>query len=225
MSRDGILGRIRAARTASPPTERPTAHATSERIARPPRHPRPAFADLIGADREARLIRCLEDQGATVVSISSFSALPDAVVGLLASPPPAPRLVLAGDPRLGALHWPAGVAPEVWTAGQTLGDGFAALTHAEAAVAETGTIVLASSAASPASLAFLPEVHLVAVRRDTIFGAFEEAFAAIAGAAPGRLPRAINLVSGPSRTGDIGGRIVRGAHGPRRLGVILYDGT
>ena len=84
-----------------------------------------------------------------------------------------------------------------------LGDGTAALTHAWGAVAETGTLVMTSSAASPASLAFLPELHIVAVARDSIVGSFEEAFGRLGAS---RMPRAVNLVSSPSRTSDIGGR-------------------
>ena len=37
----------------------------------------------------------------------------------------------------------------------------------------------------------------------------------------GTMPRTLNLVTGASRTGDIGGRIVMGAHGPRRVAVFL----
>ena len=39
----------------------------------------------------------------------------------------------------------------------------------------------------------------------------------------GAMPRTVNLISGPSRTADIGGQLVMGAHGPRRLCVILVD--
>jgi L-lactate dehydrogenase complex protein LldG len=39
------------------------------------------------------------------------------------------------------------------------------------------------------------------------------------------MPRTLNLVSGPSRTADIGGRIVIGAHGPRRLMVVIVGGA
>jgi L-lactate dehydrogenase complex protein LldG len=39
----------------------------------------------------------------------------------------------------------------------------------------------------------------------------------------GGMPRAINFITGPSRTGDIEQRIELGAHGPRRLHIILVD--
>lgn len=223
MSRETILRRIRT--VLGPKREPVRSRAVAARLAAPPRHPRPAFAELTGPERETRLIQCLETQGATVISIPDLAALPAAVATLLTSPQGERErhpLFIADDSRLSALPWPTGAAPRRWTPGETLGDGYATLTHAEAAVAETGTLVLASSPASPASLAFLPEVHLVALARDTIAASFESAFARLVAAAPGRLPRAINLVSGPSRTGDIGGRIVKGAHGPRRLIVIVY---
>ena len=37
----------------------------------------------------------------------------------------------------------------------------------------------------------------------------------------GSLPRTVNLISGPSRTADIEQTIVRGAHGPKRLHVVI----
>jgi L-lactate dehydrogenase complex protein LldG len=99
----------------------------------------------------------------------------------------------------------------------------AALSHAEAGVAETGTLVLLSGSGNPTSLAFLSETHIVVIAEQTIVGCYEDAFDMVRsqlGGAP--LPRALNLVGGASRTGDIGGRIVMGAHGPRRLAVIIY---
>ena len=35
------------------------------------------------------------------------------------------------------------------------------------------------------------------------------------------MPRAVNLVSGPSRTGDIEQTIVLGAHGPFRVHIVV----
>ena len=37
------------------------------------------------------------------------------------------------------------------------------------------------------------------------------------------LPRTVNFITGPSRTGDIEQRIVLGAHGPRRLHILVVE--
>ncbi len=61
----------------------------------------------------------------------------------------------------------------------------------------------------------LPDTHVAVVRADRIVAGMEDAFALVRGER-GDMPRAINLISGPSRTGDIEQTIVLGAHGPRR---------
>ena len=55
---------------------------------------------------------------------------------------------------------------------------------------------------------------------DRIVSGIEEAFALIR-RERGRLPRAVNLISGPSRTGDIEQTIVLGAHGPFRVHILV----
>ena len=72
------------------------------------------------------------------------------------------------------------------------------------------------AADTPSATFLLPETHVAIVRAGQIVPAMEDAFARVR-AERGELPRAINLVSGPSRTGDIEQTIVLGAHGPRRL--------
>ncbi len=135
-----------------------------------------------------------------------------------------PLRVRAGaDPYLAALPWTDDA--RIWCSSRDRrrpSDG-AGLSRAIAGVAETGTLVLASGADNPVTLAFLPDTHLVVVARETIVGSYEDAMALVAARSSDRgvLPRTLNLVSGPSRTGDIGGKIVMGAHGPRRLAVIL----
>lgn len=221
MKRKAMMARIRTALEAKNDGTPAQSGGIAERLANPPQHPRPAFAKLEGQEREARLVRSLESQGADIIRVPDLAALPAAVEIFLSSIDPKPHLVLGEDEILAALPWP--VPPERWTPGQSLGDGYAAITRAFAAVAETGTLVLSSSAASPASLAFLPELHLVALARETIVSSFEDAFARLTSDfGTHRPPRAVNLISSPSRTSDIGGRSVRGAHGPRRLAVILY---
>jgi L-lactate dehydrogenase complex protein LldG len=125
------------------------------------------------------------------------------------------------DPTLAALPW-----REAWDIDRSIGsaepsDG-ASLSHAIAAAAETGTLVLASGPDNPTSLNFLPEAHAVLVTASDIVGCYEEAFDRLrATYGEGRLPRTVNLISGPSRTADIEQTIVRGAHGPKRLLVLI----
>ncbi|MEL6226223.1 MAG: LUD domain-containing protein, partial [Pseudomonadota bacterium] len=76
----------------------------------------------------------------------------------------------------------------------------------------------------PVTLNFLPETHIVVVDQNAIVGPYEEAFDRVRTRfGDGKMPRTVNMVSGPSRTGDIGGRIVMGAHGPRRMMVVIVE--
>ena len=223
MSQTTIFDRIRSALAVDTENDAARRNAVAARLAKPPAHPRPAFATLANAGRKARLLQCFAAQGTEAIEIEDLSALPEAVAALVRPFGHAAPLAVGDEDKFAGLSWPPAVAPKPWSPDQTLGDGTAALSHALAAVAETGTLVLASGAANPASLAFLPELHIVAVDRATVVAGFEDAFGRLAARfGPTRFPRAVNLISGPSRTGDIGGRIVKGAHGPRRLAVVLY---
>ena len=95
------------------------------------------------------------------------------------------------------------------------------LTPCLAAVAETGTLMLVSGAETPTTLNFLPDTHVVVVRAGQVVVSYEEGWDLIR--SRGAMPRTVNLVTGPSRTGDIEQRIQLGAHGPRRLHVVLVD--
>lgn len=90
------------------------------------------------------------------------------------------------------------------------------------AVAETGSLVLASGASTPASTHLLPETHVAIVAAARIVPTLEDAYALLRAEAGG-LPRALSTVSGPSRTGDIEQTIVLGAHGPYRVHVVIVD--
>ena len=127
------------------------------------------------------------------------------------------------DPYLAGLPWSA--VPQLErNAGRATPTDDVGLSHAVAAVSETGTLVLASGAANPVTVTFLPETHSVVVEGRSVVGAYEEAWTLVRERfGPGAMPRTVNMVSGPSRTGDIGGQLVMGAHGPRRLCVILVQ--
>ena len=90
------------------------------------------------------------------------------------------------------------------------------------AVAETGTLVLLSGPDNPTTINFLPETHIVVLRAHDIVGPYEAAWNALREIYGERsLPRTVNLISGPSRTADIEQTIIMGAHGPKRLHVVI----
>lgn len=96
------------------------------------------------------------------------------------------------------------------------------VTLAVAGVAETGTAVLASAPERPTLLAFLPETSIIVLPADWIDGAYEQAWDRIR-ALPGGVPRSVNLVTGPSRTADIAQQLELGAHGPKRLLILIVE--
>jgi len=102
------------------------------------------------------------------------------------------------------------------------------ITSCFCALAETGTLVLLSSAQTPASTHLLPATHIALVPASRIVATMEDAFALMrseCGGVDQMMPRAINMVSGPSRTGDIEQTIVIGAHGPFRVHIIVVAGA
>jgi L-lactate dehydrogenase complex protein LldG len=187
-------------------------------------HPRGTIPARARADREALIeltTTMLAAQGAEV----TCAVTPEDAVRVIAEDLREHALPLTlrmgADPVLAVLPWES--APEVERAfGRADGADCASLSRAVAAAAETGTLFLVSGADNPTSLAFLPEVHFILIRVGDIVGSYEEAFdrlRAIYG--EGALPRTVNLISGPSRTADIEQTIVRGAHGPKRLHVVV----
>ena len=95
----------------------------------------------------------------------------------------------------------------------------ATLSRAEFGMAETGTLVLASGPDNPVTLTFLGETHFVVLRERDLVGGFEDLWAGWR--RRGLDPRTINMVTGPSRSADIGQVLQLGAHGPIALHVFL----
>lgn len=189
--------------------------------------PPPLVPERAKAPREElrRLFRgFLEGQSATVIEVTGAAEVPAAVACFLRSTNLPLRVRVGDDAYLEALAWGAEPALER-RKGRAVGDDEIGLSHAAAAVAETGTLVLASGADNPVTLGFLPETNIVVVEDKDLVGSYEGAWAKIrARFGKQAMPRTVNFVSGPSRTADIGGQLVMGAHGPRRLCVILVRG-
>ncbi len=178
----------------------------------------PARGRLGEAERRALFRRQIEAASASCAMVSDSNAVPEAIADYLRRHNLPMRLRLAPD--LADLPWSRQPLLEVEIGGSD-GAQPIGVTGALAGIAETGTLILASSPKSPASLAFLPETHIAILNADRIYGAYEEALALIPRDAEGRLPRSVNFITGPSRSADIGKTLLMGAHGPKRLHVIL----
>ena len=79
-----------------------------------------------------------------------------------------------------------------------------------------------SGADTPTATALLPDTHIAVVSAARVVSGMEEAFALVR-RERATMPRAVNMISGPSRTGDIEQTIVLGAHGPYRVHILLVD--
>jgi L-lactate dehydrogenase complex protein LldG len=195
------------------------------RLSGPVPGPIPARA-RIGAERLPILFRDMAERAkASVAKISGIDALPAAIEDYLAAEGLGRALCVAGDPEL------EGVAGEV-SRGLSIRRGRpdpadkVGLTSAFAGIAETGSLMLVSSAAHPVTLDLLVETLVVVLREDRIVGCYEEGFSMLRralGAKP--WPRTVMLVTGPSRSADIEQKIQYGAHGPRRLHVLLVGSS
>jgi L-lactate dehydrogenase complex protein LldG len=181
-------------------------------------HPRGTLPKVEG-DLVARFRARAEAMQTTTDEVAAEAEVPTAVARYLKDG----RLPLAGCvwPQLAHLDWKAaGLALEPRAAN---GNDAIGVTGAFAGVAETGTLALASGPDTPATASILPETHVAVVNADRIVAHMEDAFA-LAREAFGQLPRAINFVSGPSRTADIDQTIVLGAHGPSRVHIVVVRG-
>ena len=218
-SRDAVLARVRAALGRKGPDDvaRAAAHAY---IAARHRGPRPA---LPGGLAERFLTRAT-DMASTVERVAAFDAV-TAAVGRYVAALDGISADNSQDPRAGVC-WPefatlgwrdAGLAIE---SRPTVGHDAIGITGCFCAIAETGTLVFTTGASTPTATMLLPDTHVCVVRADRVVSGMEEAFARVR-SEYSAMPRAVNFVSGPSRTGDIEQTIVLGAHGPFRVHILV----
>lgn len=93
-----------------------------------------------------------------------------------------------------------------------------AISNATHLIAETGTLVMASSPSNPRSLSLLPPVHIVVAERSQLLPDLFDLFDLFS---PTQMPACVSLITGPSKTGDIELKLVTGVHGPGELHVLL----
>lgn len=217
-ARDRILNRLKGRLAVEGAGDRKAAVSAwlAAPLAAAPR-PRPTQSRSEGAARVAQFIAKAEAADATATRISSLEDLPAALANELRQRNLGQSIRMGSDPGLAALDW-SGLET---TTGPGRIEEPATLSVAPYAAAETGTLALCSGPDNPVTLTFLAETHFAVVRASDIQPGFEELFAAHR--ASGRDPRTLNLVTGPSRSADIGQKLQLGAHGPVALHIFVIE--
>ena len=153
----------------------------------------------------------LSAQYADVRMLDSMADVPTAIADILRGRNMAARVHIPPDSELASL-----ALPNVEVRREPPGAFDAAVTRAPFAIAETGTLVYPSGGGAPASWHFRPVLEIAILRSGDIVAELEDVLAKF-----GTLPSTLNLVSGPSRTGDIEQTMELGAHGPKALAVLV----
>ena len=211
-SREDILGRVRAHLGRTDGSAASGRNALDAYLIARPEGPRP----IIAGDLVARFRARSEVLSSTVDEVTTSGQVPQAVARYLAAHQLSMKAVCW--PGVAGLPWrQAGVEAETRPA---TGSDLVGITGCFCALAETGTLMLCSGAETPAATSLLPETHIAIVPVRRIVVGMEDAWN-LARAELGELPRAVNFISGPSRTGDIEQTIVLGAHGPYRVHIVI----
>ena len=228
-SRERILGNLRRSLRRGGDGDAASA-AVRARLAEHRANTIPARATELDRDGRIRLFQAMaEEVAATVAHVTSLDDVPDAVADYLARHNLPSDMVVTEDPELAPIPWERRptltLRPGVATGADLVG-----VTGAFAAVAETGTLMLVSGPGMATRNNFLPDNHIVVLRADQIVPSYEEGWErlrALKTLTDGKftMPRTVNFVTGPSRTADIELKIELGAHGPRRLHIVIVDDT
>ncbi len=218
--KSAILSRLRAALQVSGDDKTRNA-AVAARLKSAPNGVIPARGQLPAKAQVELFIAMAEKYAATVTRLKSAKDAPAAVSDYLRSRNLAPSIRMGGDKRLAAMPWAKEKHLSIKT-GASDGTDETGVSHAFGAIAESGTLMLTSGTDNPTTLNFLPENHIVIVDAATIKGDLEALMSELRRTyGKGEMPRTVNLVTGPSRSGDIEQKIILGAHGPRALHVIV----
>ena len=209
-ARDEILARVR--RVLGPKDK---VEAVAERLERRPRGPLPAWEGPL----EGRFRERVQAAAGSLSRVPSPAEAVGEAMAYLDRQGLAHELVAAPHPLLADLPWPL----DLMLHRRAVRDGdLAGITVAFAGIAETGSLVLLSGPETPTALNFLVDDFICLLPAQRIVPHLEDAWDLLRNAAGG-LPRAVNLITGPSRTADVEQTIQLGAHGPRRLHVILVQ--
>jgi len=194
-ARDDILSAIRDRRMTSAP------------------RPAPYTAPIPASDLTALFAERAQSANADVRMLDSAADIPAAIADILRARNLPAVVHLAPESLLGNLAWRS--APGLTVERSDPGPDDAALARADYAIAETGTLAYLAGYGAPASWHFRPGLEIAIIDAGAILPHLENVLAR------GALPHTVNLVTGPSRTGDIEQTLELGAHGPKALAILI----
>jgi L-lactate dehydrogenase complex protein LldG len=211
-ARDAILARIRARQGKAGSPSAAERDAVRAHIAAHPESPRPHA----GWNPVERFCEQAGALASTVDQVETLEGVPAAAARYLKQN--ALPLTAVCWPELAELGWSgAGVEIAVREAREA---DLVGITGAFCAIAETGTLLTVSGPQTPPTVSLLPETHIAVLSASRIVPGMEEAWQLLRAESPA-MPRAVNFISGPSRTADIEQTMTFGAHGPYRVHIVL----
>ena len=212
-ARERILGAVRRSLRRAGPLPESVRAGLERRLANPIPNLKPALAE----DTVSLFVRKANAVHTRTSMVSTLAGVSEVVVGHIEDNGLGDAIVVA--PELEGIQWSNRLVVEARAA---RGSDQISVTGAFAGIAETGSVMLLSGPESPTTLNFLPEDHIVVLRESRIVAHPEDAWALLR-AERAAMPRTVNLICGPSKTGDIELVITEGAHGPRRFHVVVVQ--
>ena len=101
------------------------------------------------------------------------------------------------------------------------------ISGANAAIAETGTVMIVTNEGNADLTITLPEIHIAVFGIDKVVASLDDAVSMLRmlprSATGQRMSAYVNWVTGPSRSGDIEQSLAIGVHGPREMHCVVLD--
>ncbi|WP_417782975.1 LutC/YkgG family protein [Terasakiella pusilla] len=219
-SRDYILGRVRWS-LGRGAFERDSCEQLEARLNTPQSNLIPKRGQGDAKAQLSLFVKMATEVNATVSRLKALENVPKAVAKYLKEQELDATVRLADHPELQKLDWSKLDA----STGFSTGDDLVGVVMAYAGAAETGSLALRSGADSPTTLNFLPDYHIVVLKAADLVGDYEAVYARLRRESNKTdfMPRTLSWVTGPSRTADIEQTLLLGAHGPRKLHILVIE--
>jgi len=219
-SRDYIMGRIRWSLGRGAQQSEPC-ETLEARLKSPKANLIPKRGQGTAKEQRSLFVKQAKGVNATVSRIKSLNNVPKAVAKYLKELGVDQKVRIAPHEDLEKLDWSKLDA----SFGASEGDDLNGVVMAYGGVAETGSLALLSGAKSPTTLNFLPDNHIVVLKAEDLVGDYEAVYARMRrdSNSANFMPRAMNWISGPSRTADLEQTLLLGAHGPVKLHILLVE--